>query len=76
MDIRQTAREKEKARKFWARLGSWERGELGNQLVLGDFDWRDWLDKKPSRVFLDEVDRERILWEMEASQPTWSKVFG
>lgn len=77
MSTRARGGEKEKARKFWARLGSWERGELGNQLVLGDLDWRDWFDKKPSRAFWDEVDELRMAWEAEQSAPAhaWSKVF-
>jgi hypothetical protein len=36
-------------------------GDLGDELVLGTFDWRDWLDRKPSSAFLNGADYEREL---------------
>jgi hypothetical protein len=65
VNVRETIAEKANALKFWKGLDRRDRFELGDQFVLGTFDWRDWFTKKPSRVFLDEVDRERILWECE-----------
>ena len=39
--------------------------ELGDQLVLGDFDWRAWgFTRKPSSYFMAGVDEARILWEL------------
>lgn len=58
-----TQREREDARSFWKGLSNTSRWLIGDQLVLGDFDWRDWLSSKPSRAFLDELDQERMLWE-------------
>lgn len=52
------------AKQFWSQLTDRERWELGDQLVLGDFDWRDWLSEPPPRGFLDALDKERMLWEV------------
>lgn len=58
---------KEKARgAAWFRsLWVSDKWELGDQFVLGTFDWRDWFDNKPSRLFLDGADEARIYWEIE-----------
>lgn len=61
--IRGVARERARAREWFKSLDSLAKWDLGDQLVLGDFDWRDWFDDKPSGVFMNEVDRERIFWE-------------
>ena len=58
-------KEREKARRFWKSLPTRDRNDIGDALVLGDFDWRDWLESKPTRAFLDEVDELRMLWESE-----------
>ena len=52
------------ARAFWKSLSTHDRWELGDQLVLGSFDWRDWMDRKPSAAFLNELDAERMYWEV------------
>lgn len=51
------------AARFWAGLDNDERFSIGDDLVLGQFDWREWLSAKPSAAFLDALDRERLLWE-------------
>lgn len=56
--------EQERAKKFFAELPKSDRWSLGDALVLGDFDWRDWLHRKPTSVFLDALDTERINWEI------------
>lgn len=57
-------REREKARAWWNNLSAAERWELGDQLVLGTFDFMDFgLSRRPSSVFLNEVDYQRMLWE-------------
>jgi len=59
-------KDREHARKWWAKLTPPERWQLGDDLVLGCFDWREWgLSKPPSRVWLREVDYLRVLWESE-----------
>jgi len=64
MTVRETARDKAEARKWWDSLSSRDRWELGDQLVQGEFDWRDWLfNSRPSRAFMNEVDYQRMLWE-------------
>lgn len=64
MNVRETTREKEKAKEFWDALSHSERWELGDQLVLGDLDVLHWFDgRKPSGVFMNEVDYQRLLWE-------------
>lgn len=64
MNVRDRMREREKAKKFWDGLSYSERWELGDQLVLGDLDVLHWFDgRKPSGVFMNEVDYQRLLWE-------------
>jgi hypothetical protein len=53
-----------RARSLWARLDNRERGELGDALALGDFDWRDWIDEPPLPGFFTELDNLRINWEI------------
>jgi hypothetical protein len=66
MDIRQRQRERERAKKWWDDLSPPERFQLGDDFVLGCFDWGDWgFYKSPTSVFLQEVDYLRILWESE-----------
>ena len=60
-----TQREREAAREFWEGLDSAARWTLGDALVLGEFDWRDWFASKPSRVFMNELDDVRMHWEAE-----------
>lgn len=68
LNIRQVAAERERARKFWAGLAVAERWQLGDELVLGCVDWWAWFDgRRPSRAFLDEVDRLRVEWEIAGS---------
>jgi hypothetical protein len=60
--------EREKAKRFWDGLDNQSRGEIGDQLVLGTFDWLDWgFERKPTRSFLTWLDYYRTLWEMEHS---------
>jgi len=54
-------------KRFWQGLSTEGRGQLGNALVLGTLDWRDWLESKPPLGFWSAVDQQRILWEMETS---------
>jgi hypothetical protein len=56
--------ERDKATEFFKLLSPSDRFELGDQFVLGTFDWRNWLESKPSSLFLRELDRQRMLWEM------------
>jgi hypothetical protein len=63
----ETERDRALARIFWESLSHHERWEVGDQLVLGEFDALDWADRFPgirvSGAFLGEIDRMRILWE-------------
>ena len=34
-----------------------------NELVLGDFDWRDWFTSPPTSVFLNELAEQLAYWE-------------
>ncbi len=53
-----------KARSFWRSLQSWEKWELGDQLVWGSVDYDYWFgEKRPSKAFLRELDKERLYWE-------------
>lgn len=63
LTVREAMRERAKAGEFWRGLDTSSRLELGDQLVLGELDWRDWFASKPTSAFLEELDNERILWE-------------
>jgi hypothetical protein len=51
------------AERFWDSLTPVEKWQLGDDLVLGAFDWRDWLSSPPPIGFLSIVDHLRLLWE-------------
>ena len=53
-----------KAKKFWESLSRGDRFELGDRLVLGDLDWRDWLHEKPEPGFWNAVEELRVNWEI------------
>ena len=57
-------REREKANRWFQDLDNWQKWELGDQLVLGEFDWREWFEAKPSATFMNAIDSARINWEM------------
>lgn len=69
--FRQRQREQEAGKRWFAALPDRYRGQLGDDLVLGAFDWRDWtdlgIDKKPSPAFMNAVARELEYWELECS---------
>lgn len=67
MNTKELGREKQKAKRFWDGLDSRARGELGDAFVLGTFDWREWFDAKPSKALLEEIEYQRLLWEMSTS---------
>lgn len=53
LSVREKIRDREKGQK-WARgLQKHDVHEFIDQSVLGDFDWRDWFESKPSSVFLN-----------------------
>ena len=56
LDVRQRAAEKARGVAFYQKLSPSEQGELGDALVLGYFDWRDWFHEKPSRSFMAGID--------------------
>ncbi|MBM4370876.1 MAG: hypothetical protein FJ098_04435 [Deltaproteobacteria bacterium] len=64
MDRAERNREREKAWKFFSDLDTGAKWTIGDHLVLGTFNWKDWgLPGKPSLAFLSELDRLRMLWE-------------
>lgn len=65
MTVRQATAERKRGRDWFFGLDNLARGELGDALVLGDFDWREWLTTKPSAAFLNGADDARIEWEMK-----------
>lgn len=69
MNQRQLARERSHGEAWFKSLVDADKWELGDQFVLGTFDWRDWADmagwsKKPSRAFLQGAETARLQWEM------------
>jgi hypothetical protein len=66
MTVRQRQRQRARARAWWASLNDAQRHQLGDELVLGCWEWIDWgFERAPSPTFLDEVDRLRMNWESE-----------
>lgn len=59
-ELKKRQREREAAKRYWKSLDNYTRGILGDALVLGDFDWRDWFHTKPSRVFMNQLGEELI----------------
>jgi len=54
----------EKGAQWYKKLSRTDKWELGDQLVLGSFDWHDWgFASKPSSAFMNGAERERMLWE-------------
>lgn len=52
------------ANNFWKQLSPTDRDELGNQFVLGNYDWKDWWIDPPQKGVMNEVEKLRMLWEM------------
>lgn len=64
MNARTAANHRAQGREWFRNLPIDLKWEIGDQLVLGSFDWREWsFPKKPSDAFLNGVDIERMLWE-------------
>lgn len=63
LDVRQVARERAAGANWFRTLPRQAKWDLGDQLVLGEFDWSNWLDSKPSTAFLRGVEEARIVWE-------------
>jgi len=59
--------ERAAARRFIAGLSRAQLFELGDQLVWGTFDWREWMNRRPSPAFLRALDGERIYAEEESA---------
>lgn len=57
-------RERTEAFRWVDSLSSRDLGELGDALVLGEYDWRDWFNEKPSRAFMSAVEERRIYREI------------
>jgi len=64
--VRSSSADRASGRAWFNKLSNAEKWELGDQLVLGTFDWEEWsFRKKPSSAFMNGVDYERLLWESE-----------
>lgn len=63
LTLKQRMQEASKAKRFFNSLRGQDRWELNDRLVLGDFDWREWMDIKPSRLFMSTLADELSLWE-------------
>jgi hypothetical protein len=63
MTAKQRERERAKARRAFRELSNADRWALNDQLVLGDFDWRDWFYEPPSNVMLNELAALIQNWE-------------
>ncbi len=52
------------AKKLWDSLDNAARGELGDALVLGTFNWLDWMDQPHPPGMLAALDKLRMDWEI------------
>ncbi len=57
------SRDKRKVDALWNSLTTTERWELGDALVLGTFDWRDYFTEKPTNTMMKMLDEKREFWE-------------
>ena len=64
MNIRTREKEQSRGKTWFNSLSSSDKFSLGDQLVLGEFDWRDWFDSKPSSIFMNAVEAARMHWEI------------
>lgn len=64
VSIRKRAKDRKAGRQFFRKLASHDKWELGDQFVLGSFDWREWFSARPSAAFIDGVEDERLYWEV------------
>jgi hypothetical protein len=64
---RKVAADRKAGAAFFDGLRTEQKWDLGDELVLGTFDWGEWFDRKPSRAFMDGVDEARINWEIARS---------
>lgn len=65
MTWREATAERKRGAEFFAGLDNAARGELGDQLVLGDVDYLWWFGRRPSAAFLNGLDEARMGWEMK-----------
>lgn len=56
--------QREAGARWFRALQPEEAWQLGDDLVLGCFDWRDWFDAKPTPSFMRGVEDARIFWEV------------
>ena len=61
--------ERAAARRYVRGLSRGQLFELGDQLVLGTFDWTEWFEKKPSAAFMRALDDERLYAEDREPNP-------
>lgn len=71
----QRRRDETQGKDWFNSLSYDEKWELGDALVLGDFDWRDYAERwgwsrKPSGAFLRGADNARIHWEIMLGDPS------
>lgn len=60
---RERAAQRARGAEWFRSLGNADKGRLGDELVLGEFDWREWLASKPTSAFLNGADQARMDWE-------------
>lgn len=68
LTVRQRMAERQKAKEFAKELHISEVWQLRDDLVLGDFDWRDWgFQRRPTSCFMNALNYELTLIEEIAS---------
>ena len=64
MTVREAMAERARGALWFKELRRDQKGDLGDEFVLGTFDWTEWMDRKPSAAFLNGAEDARVLWEI------------
>lgn len=64
LGVRERAEQKTAGRTWFDGLGSGDKWNIGDALVLGTFEWIDWFERKPSAPFMHGVEDARMHWEV------------
>ncbi len=68
LDARQAGKDRERGARWFRDLPEHLKNDLGDEFVLGTFDWRDWgFASRPSGAFLNGADEARMHWEIMSS---------
>lgn len=68
MDVRGRAAECTRGEQWFSGLSIEDKWGVGDAFVLGEWDWRDWFERKPTPSFMQGAENARLLWECSAEE--------